>query len=210
MQSSGPSGGQSGLPSAELRRRRRDWSVAAAVALVLALVFVFEGAVISRSRSLPIGSHAMFLALVHLNVIGIGLLAWLLARNVVKLVIDRRRGIVGSKLNSKFVALFVLTSALSTSGLFILCGFLVAHTVDTWFELELSDGLVAARALADRYYSGEERTVRGQARALAREIGEFGLLEPARRAGLASWLQNRRTAYGLTSIEVFDPVLAPI
>jgi two-component system, NtrC family, nitrogen regulation sensor histidine kinase NtrY len=184
--------------------------VAAAVALVLGLVFVFEDAVISRSRSLPIGSHAMFLALVHLNVIGIGLLAWLLARNVTKLVIDRRRGIVGSKLNSKFVALFVLTSALSTSGLFVLCGFLVAHTVDTWFELELSDGLSAARALADRYYTGEERTLRGQARALAREIGEFGLLEPERRTGLASWLRNRRSAYGLASIEVFDPRLAPI
>jgi two-component system, NtrC family, nitrogen regulation sensor histidine kinase NtrY len=184
--------------------------VAAAVALVLALVFVFEGAVIGRSRSLPIGSHAMFLALVHLNVIGIGLLAWLLARNVVKLVIDRRRGIVGSKLNSKFVSLFVLTSALSTSGLFILCGFLVAHTVDTWFEIELSDGLRQALEIADRYYTGEERSLSGQARALAREIGEYGLLDPARRDALEPWMRNRRTAYRLRSIEVFDAQLAPL
>ena len=129
------------LPPSEQRRRRREWGIVAIVALLLGSLFVFERFVLEQSRSLPVGSGAVFLALVHVNVIGIGLLAFLLARNVVKLITDRRRGLLGARLNTKFVVSFVFTAVVSSTALFVLSAFLVLHTVQTWFELQLSDGL---------------------------------------------------------------------
>jgi len=177
--------------------------VAALVASVLALVFAFEGVVIARSQSLPIGSDAVFLALMHLNVIGIGLLAWLLSRNVVKLVIDRRQGIVGAKLNTKFVSSFVFTAALSTTGLFILSSFLVAHTIDTWFESELAEGLDEAVAIADEYYQEPEARTRSLTRELARELSERNGLA-ADRGALVRWIEQRQAQHELRSLEVLD------
>jgi len=173
------------------------------VASVLALVFAFEGVVIARSQALPIGSDAVFLALMHLNVIGIGLLAWLLSRNVVKLVIDRRQGIVGAKLNTKFVSSFVFTAALSTTGLFILSSFLVAHTIDTWFESELADGLDQAVAIADEYFKEPEARTRTLARELARELAESQWVEADANA-LVSWIEQRQAQHELRSLEVLD------
>jgi len=140
------------------------------IAPCLALLFVFEGVVIARSRSLPIGSDGVFFALIHLNVIGIGLLAFLLSRNVVKLLVDRRRGILGSKLNTKFVVSFVFTAALSTTVLFLLSAFLVTHTLDTWFKLQLSDGLRESLAVSEAYYEEVEDRLLGASRAISRDV----------------------------------------
>ncbi|MCZ6715291.1 MAG: hypothetical protein O7B29_15230, partial [Deltaproteobacteria bacterium] len=99
--------GRISLTADERRRRRRDWGIAGLVALLLLGLVGLEKQLLSFSQTLPIGSDAVFLTLVHINVIGIAILVFLLGRNVVKLVVERRRGIMGSRLNTKFVVSFV-------------------------------------------------------------------------------------------------------
>ena len=106
------------IAPAERRRRRREWRLAALVALGLVALVGVEQQILALSRSTPIGGDAVFLALVHLNIIGIAVLIFLLGRNVVKLVVERRRGILGAKLNTKFVVAFVFVAAISTTALF--------------------------------------------------------------------------------------------
>ena len=204
--------GEASAPLApdERRRRRREWGIVAVVAPCLALLFVFEGVVIARSRSLPIGSDAVFFGLVHLNVIGIGLLAFLLSRNVVKLLVDRRRGIIGSKLNTKFVVSFVFTAALSTTALFLLSAFLITHTLDTWFKLQLSDGLRESLAISEAYYEEVEDRLLGAARAIARDIESGGLTTDAARAELERVVANRQQQHDLGLVEVFSSELSSL
>ncbi len=125
----------------ERRRRRRDWRIAGLVALLLLGLVGLEQQLLSFSQTLPIGSDAVFLTLVHINVIGIAILVFLLGRNVVKLVVERRRGIMGSRLNTKFVVSFVFVAAVSTTALFVFSAVLVIHTIDVWFKLQLSESL---------------------------------------------------------------------
>ena len=100
----------------------------------------------------------MLLALVHVSVILIGLLVFLLARNVVKLFVDRRAGRFGSQLNTRFVTSFVFATALSSTALFVLSALLVSRAVNVWFELELSDSLGQSVEVADAYYKEAEET----------------------------------------------------
>jgi two-component system nitrogen regulation sensor histidine kinase NtrY len=197
------------LSVTEVRRRRREWGLTAILATVLALVFVFEGAVLGRARSLPIGSDTVFFALVHVNVLGIGLLAWLLSRNVVKLVIDRRRGIVGSKLNTKFVVSFVFTAAISTTGLFLLSAFVVSHTIGKWHQAELSTGLRQALKIAEQYHRDAETRLRAKVDIVAREVSAAAV-RGADRTALEAWLEAQRLRHALDGVGLFDPAGAPL
>jgi len=200
----GTGSGRPVLPPAEQRRRRREWSIVALVGLLLGALFAFEPLVLAQSRSLPIGSGAVFLALVHVNVIGIGLLAFLLARNVVKLITDRRRGLIGARLNTKFVVSFVFTAVVSSTALFVLAAFLVLHTVQTWFELQLSDGLEQSIEVAEMYYAESENRTLGFARRMAKQVAEQRLMNEDSLDALRAFVALKQSEYGLAVVEVFS------
>ncbi len=190
------------LPAAERRRRRREWRIVAAVAVGLVLLIAFEQNVLSLSRSLPIGSGAAFLVLMHVNVLGIAVLVFLCARNVVKLLVERRRGMIGARLGTRFVVSFLLTAVVSTTALFLLSGFLVNHAVDTWFRAQISSGLVDSVGIANAYYRSAEEGVLESGRFIAARIQEERLLRETELEALRALLEQKRAEYGLGLVEV--------
>ncbi len=192
------------LAAHELRRRRREWWIAGAAALVVALGIALDRKLLILSRALPIGSDAVFLALIYLNLIGISVLVFLVARNVVKLVIERRRGILGSKLHSKFVAAFVFMAAVSTSALFVFSAFVVNRAIDTFFRIEVRENLEDALDVAEAYYRTSEERSLGAARRIAREIEERKLLREDSLDALREFVQKKQLETGLGVVEVWS------
>ena len=99
------------LPLAERRRRRREFWIGLAVLAAITLFVLLSQRLSGQGQAIPIASSTLFLFLNALNVILIVLLFFLIARNLVKLVFERRRGILGAHLNLKFVLAFALTAA---------------------------------------------------------------------------------------------------
>ncbi|MCP4007306.1 MAG: HAMP domain-containing protein [bacterium] len=192
------------LAAAEVRRRRRDWGLAALVGLILIVLIAVERELVFSSRSLPIGSDAVFLALVHVSVILIGLLVFLLARNVIKLVVDRRRGIFGSRLNTKFVVTFVFAATLSSTALFVLSALLVTRAVNVWFELELSQTLSKSVEVADTYYQNQKDEALFFARRIASQIEQKRLLRENALERLSQFVSGKQGEYHLDLVEVFS------
>ncbi len=203
-------GERRGLPAVERRRRRRDWRLAALAFVVVAALLAVEQELIARSRTLPIGSDTMLLALVHVSVILIGLLVFLLARNAVKLFVDRRSGRFGARLNARFVISFVFATALSSSALFVLSALLVSRAVNVWFELELSESLGQSVEVADAYYAEAEESSLFFARRIASTLGERHLLRPGELAGLRRFVSEKQVEYDLGVVEVFNAELAEL
>ncbi len=177
------------------------------MALLLAMLAGFEQQVVLFSRSLPIGSDLVFLALVNINVIGIGLLVFLCGRNLVKLVVERRRGVIGAKLNTKFVVSFVFAAGLSTTAMFLVSSFLVTHAVNTWFELQVSAGLEEALVVAETYYAEAENGALLASRRVARQIEERRLLREDALDDLRSFVTTKQLEYDLGVVEVFSAQL---
>ncbi|MEE9280382.1 MAG: ATP-binding protein [Myxococcota bacterium] len=196
--------GRTSLPPAERRRRRRDWRLAGLAGLGLAAIVAAEQSLLTQSRSFSIGSDLVFLALVHLNVIGIGVLVFLLGRNVAKLVIDRRRGMIGAKLNTKFVVSVGFAAAVSSTALFALSAFVVSRAINVWFELELSDGLGQSLEVADAYYSEAEDRALYFARRIAGQIEERRLLREDALDELRAFTAAKQSEYNLGVVEVFS------
>jgi two-component system nitrogen regulation sensor histidine kinase NtrY len=173
--------GAASLPPEERRRRRREWRIAAILGGLLVALFALEQRMLGFARDLPIAQDTLFLVLTHLNVIGIGILIFLVARNVVKLVVERRRGILGAHLNTKFVVAFVFMALVPTTGLFLFSAFLIDRSIETWFQLRVDQSLGESLDVADAYYrAAEENSIR--ARAVRR--GEAKRVQPGGRRGL--------------------------
>ena len=195
------------LPARERRRRRREWGIAAIVALCLALGIALDRNLLLLSGSLPLPRDTVFLALVYTNVIGIGVLVFLCARNLVKLIIERRRGILGSRLNTKFVAAFVLMAVVSTTALFVFSAFVVNRAIDTWFQLQISQSLEQSLEVANAYYQRAEETSLGFARRIAGEIESRRLLREDSIEELERFVREKQLEYGLGVVEVFSSQL---
>ena len=94
-------------------------------------------------------------------------LAFVLARNVVKLVVERRRGLPFSRFRLKLVAA-LLGLTIVPSVLVLLVGSeLIRKTTERWFSIPVSDVLTSSRAIAGAFYSEREEAVAGQAARIA-------------------------------------------
>ena len=94
---------------------------------------------------------------------------FLVARNFWKLVGERRRGILGSHLNLKFVAAFVLIALVTTSGLFIVSAFFITNSIDKWFSVQVDRALEQSGEVADLYYESTARRALGYGGLVARQ-----------------------------------------
>ncbi len=192
------------LPPAESRRRRREAVIAVAVIAAIAAVAGFEGRLSRLGTALPVGDGVLFLFLNAVNVILIGLLVFLIARNFVKLVFERRRGILGSHLNTRFVLAFLLIATVPTAVLFVVSAFFITSSIDTWFSLQVDDALEQSRAVADAFYEGSSRDALFYGRRIAEQIRADGLLAEDGRARLAELVQAKQREYNLGVVEVFS------
>ncbi|HEY6009130.1 MAG TPA: hypothetical protein VIU40_12465, partial [Geobacteraceae bacterium] len=66
----------------------------------------------------PLDTIAVF-ALVNVNILLLLLLLFLILRNIAKLLLDRRRGVLGARLKTKLVLAFLATTAIPTTVLFL-------------------------------------------------------------------------------------------
>ena len=102
-------------------------------------------------------------------------LVFVLARNIVKLVVEKRRALPFAHFRAKLVAV-LLGMTLIPAVLVLLVGSgLIRNSVDQWFNAPMDDVLSSANAIAGDYYQERQRLVSAQAQRLARALGEIDL-----------------------------------
>src|SRR5262245_19151074 len=113
-------------------------------------------------------------------------LVFVLARNIVKLVVERRRGLPFSRFRSKLV-LALLGLTIVPSVLVLIVGSeLIRSSTQKWFSQPIDEVLSAATRIAQDYYRDREASVASHAARIARGIPvaaiESGDLDAVRRA----------------------------
>jgi two-component system, NtrC family, nitrogen regulation sensor histidine kinase NtrY len=192
------------LPLAERRRRRRElWLASLLLVAIAAIAFGQQWASAPR-RALPVGDSALFLFLNALNVFLIFLLVYLVARNLVKLVFERRRGAMGSRLNLKFVFAFALVATVPIVVLFLVSSSLIGASIDTWFSLQIDRTLDESRQVADAYYQSASDDAQRFGSRIAEQVTERHLFREEEREALASFVQEKQREYYLGVVEVFS------
>jgi two-component system nitrogen regulation sensor histidine kinase NtrY len=201
---SGPS--DSSPPGAslpEVRRRRREGWIILATAIAVVVLVLFETRLPQSPGSGSIGSDALLIGLIDLNLILLVLLVFLVGRHVVKLLFERRRGAMGAHLRTKLVGAFVAIALLPATFLFITALVFVSNSIDKWFESEVEESLAGAVEVAHAYYQDLARTGLRFARRVSADVVAAGLVSRDVRAELKDRLAARRAEYQLDLVEVF-------
>jgi two-component system nitrogen regulation sensor histidine kinase NtrY len=163
---------------------------------------------IQRSRDLPpdlATNKVLLLVLWYVNVVLILAIAFMLLRNVVKLMVERKHKLFGSKFKIKLVATYILLSLVPALLLYVYGSSLLRGWIDEWFEESAFEavaekGFVVAEALE---YAFHEKTRKGARHAMA-EIASFDLADPAQRPVLASRMLELLTEADVHYLGVYD------
>ena len=102
-------------------------------------------------------------------------LAFVLVRNIVKLVVERRRALPFARFRAKLVTV-LLGMAVIPAVLVLLVGSeLIRTSVDRWFNQPMDVVLSSANAIAGDYYQEQQDLVSAQAQRLAKALGGLDL-----------------------------------
>ena len=120
--------------SKEQRRRSREILIIFVLLGLVALLFYFQTHASYWGTQIPIANNILVLSLIGLNIILLLLLVFLILRNIVKLIFERRKKVLGSKLRTKLVLAFVFLSLAPT----ILLFFIATHFITVELTVRLN------------------------------------------------------------------------
>jgi len=187
----------------ERTRRRRERIIILLTIVVVVLLTYIESHISRFEYLVPISNEVLIFGLVNINFILIILLIFLIMRNLVKLVFERRRGILGSKLRTKLVAAFVSLSLIPTIILFVVAIQFLSYSIDNWFSMKISSALTRSLEIAQNYYQDLADNAKEYARGISQEITANKLNEIERTDYLKDLIAQRQKNYNLGSVEIF-------
>jgi two-component system nitrogen regulation sensor histidine kinase NtrY len=114
-------------------------------------------------------------ALSATNVTILVALAFVLARNIFKLVVERRRALPFARFRAKLVAVLLGMAVVPAVLVLIVGSELIRTSVDRWFNQPVDEVLSSANSIAADYYAQQGSLVSAQAQRLARMLGGVDL-----------------------------------
>jgi two-component system nitrogen regulation sensor histidine kinase NtrY len=160
------------------RRRFKDNPVLLFVGIVL-LVAVLAGMMTLATRSSRFSPDFLTeFVLYALSVVDLTMLVallFMLARSVIKLVVEQRRALPFARFRAKLVTV-LLAMTLVPAVLVLLVGSeLISNSVDRWFNAPMAEVLQSAQRLASDYYRERQGQVTDEASRIARRLSGVDL-----------------------------------
>lgn len=191
-------------PSDDLRRRRREAVIIGVVLVLLALLTFVETRVFEFGERIPVSNTVLMFILININLLLLLLLLFLVFRNLVKLLYDRRRKVMGAQLRTRLVVAFITLTLVPTGVLFFFSLHFITSSLEFWFNLPIEQSLENSLWIGEQFYRRLEGAHRGILARAARQIEERRLFEaPNRRelAALATEIVKETEAQG---VEVYS------
>jgi len=154
------------------RRRLTKVVILSIVVLLLMLSLIAQGGFNLAPFVTPgtAGETLLLYALSTLNFLAFVTLLFVLLRNVLKLVRERRSARLGSKFKSRLVSYAIGLSLLPVLLLFFFSFGLLNRSIDRWFGDPARQAVDGARAIEESYLQKEQTDLIGIARAISRHL----------------------------------------
>ncbi|MFI5165960.1 MAG: ATP-binding protein [Thermoanaerobaculales bacterium] len=186
------------------------------VGLYLSLVLLVSGgfALFSRMAGLPpeeLTNRLLTFLLWWFDLTLIGVLLFILLRNFLKLALERRYGILGSRFRTKLLLSYLALILAPTGFLFLLAAGLLSGAAASWFSAPVEGMARAGEQLAEGVRSDAEARVERAAKAVAARIQGIAV-EPMRLTELERLhreMGNDLTGWvrkgGVSAVELVNP-----
>jgi two-component system nitrogen regulation sensor histidine kinase NtrY len=171
--------GRSAARSDQPRRPFRDnprlilAGIGVLVVVLIALLTIARG---TTSRFSPdFLSEFVLYALSAADLTMLAALVFVLARNIIKLVVERRRALPFARFRAKLVALLLVMTLVPTVLVLIVGSELIRTNIDRWFNAPMAEILSSANQIAGDYYHEQQVLASDHASRLARTLARVDL-----------------------------------
>ena len=193
----------------DLKRRRKERYIIAFLIVLVSILTYLGTKVFDLSLGLPVSSSILIFALLNVNVILLLLLLFLTMRNLVKLLFERKKRIMGARIRTKLVLAFIILSLLPTIILFFVSAQFISTSIEYWYNLPVERSLRTSLEVAQDYYNRETEEVLGIGNSLSRLITYHGYILISKQDELEKFVNEKRLEHRLASIKVFSQQLEP-
>jgi two-component system nitrogen regulation sensor histidine kinase NtrY len=192
------SGPASPTPPPRSRRPFRDNPrlILAGIGILLVVLVALLAIANGSSRFSPdFLSEFVLYALSAADLTMLAALTFVLARNIVKLIVERRRALPFAHFRAKLVLLLLGMTFMPAVLVLIVGSELIRTSAERWFNAPMDDILSSANTIASDYYHERQVLVTDHAKRIARELGAVDLgtsdLRPIRELLMPDVTQER-------------------
>jgi two-component system nitrogen regulation sensor histidine kinase NtrY len=193
-----------GVSVAEVQKRKREGTI---IAVSLVLIIALTGTEMHLSRlslAVPMGNKILIFGLINVITLLIILLIYLVCRNLAKLLLERRRNVVGAKLRTKLVLAFVSLSLIPTMLLFFVSAGFITNSIENWFNIQVENSLEESMEVAQTYYKTSAANAVYYGEQISSQIKQNKLLNEENHAILKNLIRQKQQEYNLGVVEVFS------
>ena len=116
--------------------------------------------------------NLVIFGLISLNIVLLVLVIFLVTRNLAKLLLERQRGMLGTRLRTKLVAAFVTLTIIPTTVLFIASIIFLNRSMEGWLSSEVETAIEESMNVANIYYKEASADAIHYASSISEEITE--------------------------------------
>jgi len=189
----------------ERNRRKREVIIIFVIIAVVAILTFAESRIIHFGAGIPISNTILMFILININLLLLILLIFLVFRNLVKLLYDRKRKVMGAKLRTKLVVAFITLSLLPTIILFFFSINFITNSIEFWFNVPVEQALENSLRVGRSQYWHAEESSRFFMERISYQIETKKLLDPTKKKALSNYVQIVQREFNLHAVELYDP-----
>lgn len=149
-------------------------------------------------------SNLGFFLLINFNIILVMVLGYLVIKNIVKLVLERRKKILGTKLRTRLVLAFIALSMVPTILLFGISVGILESVLQGWFSPQVVSALDSSLSVAKLYYNDSQKRIKRDAETLSFHLEKLlGNVDAFDSSLLNEFLEQKRNELDYFEISVY-------
>ncbi|HME41537.1 MAG TPA: ATP-binding protein [Syntrophorhabdales bacterium] len=185
-----------------LRTFKKEVLFAAVTVAVFGFLLYLETNLPFFTKFLPVGENKLIIVLLNINLLLILLLVFIIARILIKINIEKKRGVYGSGLKTKLTLTMLSISLISSFTLFIIATGFFYVAMDKWFSQRIEDTIDSAVELSQLYYDDLFERYEKIGKQLAGQIEKKGILEKP--DNLRTFVRKEGQTHFLDYLAVYD------
>ncbi|MGB5157061.1 MAG: HAMP domain-containing protein, partial [Desulfobacterales bacterium] len=190
--------------SQERSRCKREGFIIIAIIFAVALLTFIESRIIKFGTDIPVSNTVLMFILININLLLLILLIFLVFRNLVKLLYDRKKNAAGAKLRTKLVIAFCTLTLLPTIILFFFSISFITTSTEFWFNIPIEQALDDSLDVGKYYYGQFQENNKFYIERISYQINSKNLLDPLKKKSLFHYMEVVQRSFNLQAIELYD------